>query len=398
MYIKTWVLFVLLLLLIVRGFFYYQNISKYNDGEQIRIETTLLSEPKTTNRFQKFYIDHRSNRIFVTTSLYPEFHYSDRLHISGTIKVKVLTDGDKILLLNFPKIEAKNENKNLVLAASSLIRQDIIDFFQKNLSPNGSGLLLGIVFGIKEFIPEDFIKELKVAGVMHVIAASGMNVTLVGGFMLSIFSIFFRRQIALLISIFGILFYAVLAGLEPSIVRASIMGILVFSASIFGRQMWPAYSLLFTGYLMLIWDPALISDIGFQLSFLATAGLLYSNPLIKNPVVESFQTTFFAQIATLPILLANFGTYSLWSILVNTLILWTVPFLMVIGGVSSIISFLFEPLARILLFLSLPILIFFESVVKFFSGIGGIVLVESLSWQIIAGYYLILASLAWYRR
>ncbi len=168
--------------------------------------------------------------------------------------------------MNFPKIEAKISQQNFILVITSSIRQRIISFLNKNLSPNLSGLLLGIVFGIKEGIPKDFFNDLRQVGVLHVIAASGMNVTMTAGFISSIFLLFLRRQIALIVTIFGILFYAVLAGGEASIVRASIMGIVVFAAQILGRQAWPAFILFLTGYIMLFWDPSLISDIGFQIS------------------------------------------------------------------------------------------------------------------------------------
>jgi len=300
--------------------------------------------------------------------------------------------------MNFPKIEAKTEHKNFILAITGSIRQKIIAFFNNNLSPNLSGLLLGIVFGIKEGIPQDFFNNLRQVGVLHIIAASGMNVTLVTGFISSVFLLFLRRQIALILSILGILFYAVLAGGEASIIRASIMGILVFSAQILGRQAWPAFVLFLTGYLMLFWDPGLIFDIGFQLSFLATIGLLYLKPVFKHPLLDTFQTTIFAQVATLPVVIANFGIYSLWSVLVNGLILWTVPSLMVVGGVSAILSFLVQPLARLLLLLGLPILIYFEAVVKFFSGLGAVVKISELNWFVIVGYYLLVISLILFLR
>lgn len=280
----------------------------------------------------------------------------------------------------------------------SSIRQKIISFFNSNLSSNSSGLLLGIVFGIKEGIPSDFLKDLRQVGVMHVIAASGMNVTMVGGFLSSIFLLFLKRQLALTLSILGILVYAVLAGLEASIIRASIMGILVFTAYILGRQAWPLFGLILTGYLMLIFDPNLIFDIGFQLSYLATLSLLYLKPVFKNPILDSFQTTIFAQIATLPVIIANFGIYSLWSVLVNGLVLWTVPSLMVIGGVSSILSFLIEPIAKLILLMSIPILIYFETVVKFFAGQGFVISFSSVNWAIIAGYYFLVISLILYNR
>lgn len=364
-----------------------------HDGQALNFETTLLSEPKITSRSQKFSAEYSSNRIFITTNLFSQYHYGDKLEISGRLKVKLLRDNRQLFALDFPKIEAKNNDRGFVLAVTSFIRQKIISFFNHNLSSDSSGLILGIVFGIKEGIPSDFLNDLRNVGVMHVIAASGMNVTMVGGFLSSFFMLFLRRQIALFMSILGILFYAVLAGGEASIVRASIMGILVFSAQILGRQAWPSFILFLTAYSMLFWDPSLIQDIGFQLSFLATIGLLYSKPIFKHPLLDIFQTTIFAQIATLPILIANFGTYSLWSILVNGLVLWTVPMLMIIGGISSILSFIFEPVAKVILLLGLPILIYFETVVRFFSSLGAVVKIDEINWFVITGYYLLVLSL-----
>ena len=138
-------------------------------------------------------------------------------------------------------------------------------FFQTLPSPSSS-LLLGIIFGIKEQMPKDFTDNLRTSGVFHVIAASGMNVTLVAGFLSVFFAFFFKRQIAIGLSILGIIFYAILAGLEPSIIRASVMGILVFSAQILGRQTLAVNFLALTGFVMLFVDPSLIFDIGFQLS------------------------------------------------------------------------------------------------------------------------------------
>lgn len=394
-------LIVLLIFLFItlglRFFFFYLNKTQLRDGEALNFETTLLSEPKISGKTQKFSVDYLSNRIFITTSLFPEFHYGDMLQISGTLKIRAINKKTDFYSMNFPKIEADTNSKNKILSVTSFIRQKIISFFNSNLSPNSSGLILGIVFGIKEGIPSDFLKDLRQVGVMHVVAASGMNVTMVGGFLSSIFLLFLKRQLALVLSILGIVAYAILAGLEPSIIRASIMGILVFMASILGRQAWPFFGLLLTGYLMLIFDPNLIFDIGFQLSYLATLSLLYLNPVFKNPILDSFQTTIFAQIATLPVIIANFGIYSLWSVLVNGLILWTIPSLMVLGGVSSILAFVIEPIARIILLVSIPILIYFETVVKFFANLGFVINFSSVNWAIIAGYYFLVLSFMVFR-
>lgn len=385
----------LIIVLGFRFFFFFENRPKYQDGQFLSFETDLLSQPKISGKTQKITVSQNSGqRIFITSPLFPQFNYADKIRISGKLKIRVLSSGDKIYLMNFPKIEAKNKGRNIFLAITGFIRQKVISVFESTLPQIPSGLLLGIVFGIKEEIPQDFYENLRISGTLHVTAASGMNVTMVGGFLSVLFALILRRQIAVFAAIFGILFYAVLAGLEPSIVRASIMGILVFSSQILGRQNIAAYALLLTGYFMLLFDPNLIFDLGFQLSFIATAGLIFIMPLFsfRNLFIGSdLATTLSAQIAVLPILLSAFGSYSLWSILANTLVLWSIPLLMILGGLGAVAGFIFEPLASFLLYLSLPLLLYFEKVVSFFAQFPQMNLNIS-SWPFIVGYYMIIMA------
>lgn len=309
------------------------------------------------------------------------------------MNIKEFEDQGEFYLINFPKIE-KLESKNFILEAISNIRQKVISIFEKTLPNTAAGLLLGIVFGIKESIPSSFYEDLRNSGTLHVTAASGMNVTMVGGFLSYVFAFFLRRQIAILAAVLGILVYAVLAGLEPSIVRASIMGVLAFSAQILGRQSMAALALLLTGYIMLLINPNLIFDVGFQLSFLATAGLLFILPVLNFRsfiIGNDLATTISAQLAVLPILFSNFGTYSLWSIVANTLILWTIPFLMILGGLAGLTGLILEPSASIFLYFSLPLLLYFEKVASIFSDFGQITF-NLASWPVIVGYYLLLIA------
>ncbi|MBI2031755.1 MAG: ComEC/Rec2 family competence protein [Candidatus Levybacteria bacterium] len=394
----------LLGLLFFRFFLFYDKSDLPQDGEQISFRSTLFSEPKIYQSYQRIEVDYQGKeKIFVFANIYPEYHYGDSLSISGRVKYRLLNNGDNFISMSYPKIEAVKTSENYFLAFISLVRQKIISLFQKSMPVKSASLLLGIVFGIKETMPKDFSDNLKNAGVMHVIAASGMNVTLVGGFISSIMVFFVKRRLALFISIFGILFYAILSGLESSIIRAAIMGILTFSAQILGRQRLAAFALLLTGYGMLFFRPNLLFDIGFQLSFVSTAGILYIKPIIeinkgikmilnKSIIGEEAVTTISAQAAALPILIANFGTYSLWSVLVNILVIWTIPILMILGGVGAILGILIIPIGKIFLFFSVPLLIYFEMVVNFFAE-QGVVKIESISWPFILGYYCILFSL-----
>lgn len=382
----------LLIILSFRFYFFYQNQIQYEDGQNIIFETTILSQPQIVGSQQSFTANYKNQKIRITTSRFPEVNYGDFVGISGKI-----SNRNRGVLMYFPKIKTLNSSANILqsgLRSINLLRQKLVLLFSKTLPSPSSSLLLGVIFGIKEQMPKDFTNNLRTSGVFHVIAASGMNVTLMGGFISVGLAFFLKRQIAIGLSILGIVFYAVLAGLEPSIIRASIMGILVFSAQIMGRQTLAVNGLSLAGFSMLFTDPSLISDVGFQLSFVSTLGILYIKPVFgkKSIVGSEVLTTIAAQIASLPILLANFGTYSIYSVLVNGLVLWTVPILMIIGGTGAILGLILMPLGQLLLYLCYPLLLYFENVVNFFGRIGGIISIQALPWQLAAGYYCLLAS------
>ena len=95
------------------------------------------------------------------------------------------------------------------------------------------------------------------------------------------------------------------------------------------------------------------------------------------------------------ILLANFGLYSIFSVIINALVLWTIPALMVIGGLGFIFSVFLEPLGRATMYLSFPFLIYFEFIINLFSNFSGAISVRTFSWPFIASYYLLLVSFIW---
>lgn len=385
----------LLILLSVRFYFFYSNQVRFADEQEINFEVTILSQPQAVGSQQVFTANYKNKKIKIISGRFPELNYGDFVRISGEISNK-----NSRVIIYFPKIEIVNNSSNVLqsgLQVINLFRQKLIILFSETLPSPSSSLLLGIIFGIKEQMPKDFSDNLKSSGVFHVIAASGMNVTLIAGFISTFFAFFLKRQIAIGLSILGIIFYAILAGLEPSIIRASIMGIIVFSAQILGRQALAVNGLFLAGFVMLFIDPTLLSDIGFQLSFTATLGLIII-PKIKKigkiwVIGDDVNTTIAAQIATLPILLANFGTYSIYSILVNGLVLWAVPILMVIGGLGTILSFILAPLGQLLIYLSYPLLLYFEAIVNIFGKIGGVLTIKNFPWQFTAGYYCLLVCL-----
>lgn len=392
---------ILSVILILRMFLFFSTKEIYKENQNITFTTNILSEPKVSKSYQSFSVSAPNGEvIFVSTDVYPIFHYQDNISISGSLNNRLLNNKIRILTTDHPKISFVKTTDNPFLAVIKSIRQNIISVFYETFPKDLAALMLGIVFGIKTGFSSDFLENLRRVGVMHVIAASGMNVTMVGGFIFYVFISFLRRQVAIILTILGILFYAFLAGFEPSIARASIMGIIAFSAQVLGRQKDSFYALLLTGFLMLFISPKLIFDIGFQLSFLSTLGILFIPNFFKrnkSPLFSDFLTTFSAQIATLPILLSAFGTYSIVSIVVNTLVLWTIPFLMIIGAIGALTSFIFDPLAKALLFFCLPLLYYFQWCVNVFSQVKLDLTVEKVPFQFVVSYYLFLASVIVYK-
>lgn len=379
----------LILLLGVRTYFFFQTKPHYKQGQEITLKTTLFSEPQVKEKTQSFYVDD----ILIITSRFPEYHYGQTLELSGIIQERVLNNKKQVLTLYFPNIKKDDTNNGLALIF--FIRQKIMAVFKNTLPNTEASLILGIIFGFKENLPRELLDGLRISGTLHVVAASGMNVSMVGSFLSSVFGVLFRRQIALVFSILGILFYALLAGFEPSIIRASVMGILSFSALILGRQNLAILSLALAGYLMILFSPEIVLNVGFQLSFMATLGLIIIKPKFGklNFFGDDLTTTLSAQLATFPILLSAFGNYSPFSIFSNALVLWTIPPIMILGGLASIFSLFLEPLTKLLLLFCLPLVLFFEQIILFFSSFGTGIVIEKLPLTIFVGYYLLLASL-----
>lgn len=384
---------VLMLLLGMRFMLYYQNQKSFKDGQKLEFKTRLTEEPQVIYGHQQFRVKPgNGERITIITGLNPVYQYGDSIRVSGTVSQKYYK-GRKLISIKDPSLQVDNTDHNFITGAATYIRRKSKTIYENNLSPSSSSLLIGIVFGGNQGMPQKFLTQLRNSGVIHVIAASGMNVTFVATALVSILGIIFKRQIALTIAIFGILFYAFLAGFEPSIMRATIMSILAITGTLLGRQNYAVIFVFITGFVMLFISPFLIIDVGFQLSILATLGILIIKPLFpqgKNILIDDLTTTISAQITTLPVLLSVFGSYGILSILVNALVLWTVPILMILGVLALVFGIIFESLGKIFLFLSEPILFFFEKVVGYFGNLGWTLTVPSISGAVWIGYYFLL--------
>ncbi|WP_019851246.1 DNA internalization-related competence protein ComEC/Rec2 [Desulfitobacterium sp. PCE1] len=215
-----------------------------------------------------------------------------------------------------------------------------------------TGLLEGIVFGDTSRIPEEALESYRITGVYHVFSASGSNVA----FLLLLcwnFMFFLPRSLRVGITIAVLAFYALLCGGNPPILRATIMSVFVLLGRLGkGRETGRANGyrgLLIAAFLLFIWQPLILKDIGFQLSFMATWGILVlSNKLEKGQWVKgwpksvrsAFSMTCAAQIATLPLMISVFHRLSLIGILANLLVLFVLGSIFELGILAVFLSFI----------------------------------------------------------
>lgn len=379
----------LILILIFRLITFNLRRPRFKEGQKVELIATLTSQSQAYPRSQRLEVQG----IKVITESFPEYSYGDRLKISGTLKNGVLV---------FPEIEVvEREKGSPFLRKVYSLRKRITFLFESYLPTPAGPLLLGIFLGVKRTMPTDFYLALRKTGVLHVVVASGMNVTMLADFIFAIFSFLLKRRQLVLLSIVTVLFYTALVGFDPPIVRAAIMITAAFLGQFFGRFTFGLLSLLLSGYLMIFVNPTLISDLGFQLSFVSTAGLILIKPLFPaksdehfKVFKEDFRTTISAQVATMPILLSNFGQYQVMSLLVNTLVLWTAPTLMALGVAAAIIGPLWAPLGQLVVFLAFPFLLYFEKVILFFGRASLAELrVGKPPLVFILGYYLLLTAI-----
>ena len=346
-----WVL--LLLLIIVR---YFTSRPVYRNGDRVRITTVVYSDPTKYPGSQ--YLRLAGLKTYLPLS--PEIYYGDKVIVEGVV------DGDG---LNDPKLISVNENS----APLSAVRKSIISFYNLSLPEPESGLLAGIVLGSRSSLSQDFYNKTKLTGVAHIVVASGTNVTFVVSFLTSVLFIFLPRRKAIPFVILGIILYLFISGFDAPLIRAAIMSSALFISQETGRLVngWRVF-FLSAGF-MLVYNPEWAVNVGFLLSFASTGAIMLLsrrvNILIKKVpefLREDLATTLSAQVGTTPILFVIFRQFNILSTLVNLLVLWTVPILMVIGVVGGIIGVLIPTLGKVVVLLAYPMLWWFVRVVEIF--------------------------------
>ncbi len=395
-------------------------------GEDLTIEGFAERDPEQTAKIQRVFVrvtdvedkplDRRFS-VLATLEKYPEYRLGDKLKIHGTLDqpenftedfdyVSYLARDGIFATLFFPKTEKIGERKgSLFLRTLSGIKHAFEQNIDAVLAEPHSSFLKGLLLGERESLPADLVENFKRTGTTHIIALSGYNITLVGRFFMNLLlGLTIPFYTANWIAVASIFFFILLTGAHASVVRAGIMGILVLLAQREGRMYHMTNALAFAGAVMIFQNPFILRfDAAFQLSFLATAGLVYLSPHVERRVDRAHDAikriwhramgqektrsslfdptdahrlfpfrrilaeTLAAQLAVLPSLIYLFGQISLVSPLTNVLILIAVPFSMGVGFLAGFLGFLWRPASQVSAWLAWGLLEYKIRVIEFFA-------------------------------
>jgi competence protein ComEC len=364
---------------------------KLSLGTQVEIIFVLDNEPEVSGNSQCF----KTAGFRILTRRYPEYHYGEKLKIVGKI--------EEYQTIPFPNIIRLNERETSVFLEEIFDLRKRIEIVLKTYLPEPqASLLIGILLGIKNF-SNNFSDDLKRSGLIHIVVVSGSNVTIVASFFLYLSGLI-KRKTALIFCLLAIIVYTLMVGAQPPIIRAALMGGLSYLAQVFGRQSYQVLTLILVAAIMLLYNPFYLFDISFQLSFLATGGIILFAPLFlkflksgKKGLAVAFATTVSAQLFVTPLIISKFGQFPLFCLITNILVYPIIEPLMILGFPYALLGMIAPTVAQVVsFFLWLP-LTYFVWVIFFFGNLNfSLIKLPKLPFVFFGPYYLFLLYL-WYR-
>jgi competence protein ComEC len=253
------------------------------------------------------------------------------------------------------------------------------------LDPEAS-LLAGILLGVDTGLPARLRQAFNDTGTAHIIAISGFNIAVIAGVLVVVFNRLLGARLGALAAGAGILLYTVFVGADPPVLRAALMGLVGLLAVQIGRRQVGINTLAAVCACMALIGPLILWDVGFQLSVLATLGLiLYGGPFMAaaksfvervlpasearpyiSSVAQFVLLTFAAQITTLPIVAYHFRQISLVAPIANAFILPAQPAVMLLGGASVLASLFVFPVGQLLAWAAWPLTTYTIRMVELF--------------------------------
>jgi competence protein ComEC len=349
-------------------------------GKKVSLKVIIADEPDNRETSSRLTTEVREingkvvnspSKVLLVVQSYPKQNYGDILEISGVL-TRPLNFADE-LGREFDYV-AYLENKSIrfqmfrpeTVTVSEGNGNSVINFLFntknfflnkiENLFPEPeSSLLGGLLLGAKQSLGKELQDDFRKAGIVHIVVLSGYNITIIAESFMK-FLAFLPRTAGLSFGAISIILFALMTGASATIIRASVMALIVILGKFLGRTYNIGRALLIAGVFMTIHNPrVLVFDVSFQLSFIATIALVYGSPLCEKYflwVTEKYNlrsivtSTIATQIFVLPYILRVMGDISLVALPVNLLVLPFIPTTMLVGFLS-IVSSLVLPILSI---------------------------------------------------
>ena len=386
------------------------------DGKTVGLKVTIVGyikdEPHVSGDKQVFtvatkqlivpnYVFETSENVQVSVRIYPEYRYGQAIKVLGTINTPNDDDSDSyknylskdgiFTTMLYPEIEDTQlelswwQRRRLNLFGKIFIVKNAFETsLSRSISEPSSSFVGGILLGTRSQIPKNIKDAFARTSLTHVLAISGYNVTIIANILVAFLLWFMRRQRAFWFAVGMIFVFTIMTGAQASVVRAALMGILVLLARHQGRFYNVKNAIALAAGIMIFANPLVLTyDVGFQLSFMATLGLVFLSPQLeevfdkfsrflansdlgkksrifdfitrsmltksgqKSILKETLIMTISAQILVLPLLIYYFGNFSVISIPANLIILPTIPVTMLLGFIAGVAGLITPILGQI---------------------------------------------------
>ncbi len=413
----------------------------YNNQETVEIKGMVKADPEVRDKSTHIRLSATeikrdkgwqevSGDALLFVPRYPTYEYGDVLLVKGKLETPPQLDdfdyedylahqGIYSTML-YPEIEISERGKGVKpLEWVYSLRNGLSQTMAEVLPEPQASLAQGIILGKRGTIPASIKADFAHTGTAHLLAISGLHLSIVAGILLSIGIWLFgkRRYTYIWLALGTIWLYALITGMHPPVVRGAIMASLFFSAELLGRQRTAITSLAFAAAIMVGINPQILWTASFQLSFLAMAGLIFLAPplmtqgrrgiiatmgeegvgvSLANIVTDSFSITLGAIIAVWPVVAYYFGIVSFVAPLATLLALPALPGIIVAGALAGFVGLVALPAAQVIGWLAWLFVSYMLLIVNGFASLPiSSIEVGSVDTTLILVYYPALAAAIW---
>lgn len=346
-----------LLLGLLRGSDMQVGLDTYQTfvGQKLTVSGVVTEDATYNDRGQRDFklnevsIDGQSlpGQVRVTTYSFGDFRRGSTVEASGKIMGGF---GNYQAALYFAEAQVLAVNSSWI----EQLRHGFAASVLSNIPEPQASLGLGFLLGIKSALPDDLNDRLKVVGLTHIVVASGYNLTILIRLARRMFEKRSKYQTLVASSSLMAGFVAI-TGFSPSMSRAALVTALSLAAWYYGRRIHPVVVLLVAAAITAGLNPLFLwGDLGWWLSFLAFAGVMLVAPLLQKQIFKKREPkllgqvvveTVSAQLTTLPLIVAMFGTLAVLSLPANVLVVPLVPLAMLLTALAGATGWLLPSIA-----------------------------------------------------